>query len=105
MYTRDFSSQETQKTIPDAYCGNLFSEEESAPIHKEMQAEKGESGGMLSAFRGLFDNSLDLKSLPLFKKGFGTEELLIIGIAAFLFFSKDGDKECAVILLLTLLLS
>ena len=29
---------------------------------------------------------------------FGTEELLIIGIALFLLLSKDGDKECAIIL-------
>ncbi len=31
---------------------------------------------------------------------FGIEELLIIGIALFLLFTKDGDKECAIMLLL-----
>ena len=30
---------------------------------------------------------------------FGTEELLILGVALFLLLSKDGDKECALILL------
>ena len=32
----------------------------------------------------------------------GTEEILIIGLAIFLFLSRDGDKECAVLLLLLL---
>lgn len=32
----------------------------------------------------------------------GTEEILIIATAAFLLFSKEGDKECAIILLLLL---
>jgi hypothetical protein len=35
----------------------------------------------------------------------GTEEILIIATAAFLFFSKDGDKECAIMLLLLLFLA
>lgn len=33
-----------------------------------------------------------------FKK-IGTEELLILALAAFLFFSRDGDRECALMLL------
>ena len=35
----------------------------------------------------------------------GTEEILIIATAAFLLFSKDGDKECAIMLLLLLFLA
>lgn len=34
--------------------------------------------------------------------GWGTEEWLLIGLALFLFFSAEGDRECAVILLLLL---
>ena len=104
MYTRDFGVQNEQRTVPEDYHGSLFSEEKDCPLHTERE-EKNESGGVLSVFRGLFDKPFDIKGLPIFKKGFGTEELLIIGIAAFLFFSKDGDKESAIILLLTLLLS
>ena len=40
-----------------------------------------------------------------FKNGlsdFGTEELLIIGIAIFLLLSKSGDKECSLMLLFLL---
>ena len=32
----------------------------------------------------------------------GTEEILIIGLAIFLFLSKEGDKECALLLLFLL---
>ena len=52
----------------------------------------------------LFGKTFDFKKLSFFKKGFGTEEILILGIAAFLLFSKDGDKESAIILLLSLFL-
>ena len=34
----------------------------------------------------------------------GTEEILIIGLALFLFLSRDGDKECAILLALLLLI-
>lgn len=36
---------------------------------------------------------------------FGLEEILIIGAALLMFFSKNGDKECAVILILLLFVS
>ncbi len=35
----------------------------------------------------------------------GTEEILIIAMALFLFFSKDGDRECAIMLAMLLLIS
>ncbi len=35
----------------------------------------------------------------------GTEEILILAAAAFLFFSRDGDKECALMLLLLLFIT
>ncbi len=35
-------------------------------------------------------------------KGFATEDLLILAVAAILFFSKFGDKECALMLLFLL---
>ena len=101
MYTRDFATEESRKTIPDAYCGNLFSEESEPILHTEECVEKSAPG---SIFHSLLGKGFDIKGLSIFKKGFGTEEILIIGIAAFLLFSKGGDKECAIILLLSLLL-
>ena len=100
MYTRDFGTEEARRSVPDSYCGNLFSEESEAPVHSENCEEKETS----SVFHSLLTKPFDFKSLPIFKKGFGTEEILIIGIAAFLLFSKGGDKECAIILLLSLFL-
>jgi len=105
MYTRDFGPQDAQMNVPESYSGNLFKEEGERFIHNETEEENHERGNIVSTFRSFFDNSFDFKKLPFLKKGFGTEELLIIGIAAFLFFSKDGDRECAIILLLTLILS
>lgn len=101
MYTRDFGTENSGRGVPDSYCGNLFSEEKEQALHNETEEKSGE----VSVFHSLFGKGFDLKNLSIFKKGFGTEEILILGIAAFLLFSKDGDKECAIILLLSLFLS
>ncbi len=53
-------------------------------------------GGLYSLFRGG-----GIKSLF---SNIGTEEILIIATALFLFLSKEGDKECAVMLLLLLMI-
>ncbi len=76
--------------------------EETAEVSARPRGESfgGKSGGGILG--GLF-NSLHL-SLPSLDK-IGYEELLIIGIAAFLFFSSDGDKECALLLLALLLIN
>ena len=101
MYTRDFGADEARKNVPDAYCGSLFQEECDTPVHSDDSEEKSVD---TSVFRSIFGKGFDFKGLPFFKKGFGTEEILILGIAAFLLFSRDGDKECAIILLLSLFL-
>ena len=36
---------------------------------------------------------------------FDREDILLIGVALFLFFSKDGDKECAILLIALLFFS
>ena len=102
MYTRDFAPEENRKNVPDSYCGNLFSEEKEISVHNE--AECGDREPHASFLHSIFQKGFDIRSLSVFKKGFGTEEILIIGIAAFLLFSKGGDKECAIILLLSLFL-
>ena len=53
---------------------------------------------------GLFDGGL-LSGLNLKIPSLGSEEVLILATAAFLFFSKGGDKECALILLFLLLIN
>ncbi len=73
------------------------------------EEETVEAGGILSSiseklpFGGLFSglSGFDISKLGLAK--IGTEEILIIGLAIFLFLSRDGDKECALLILLLLL--
>ncbi len=103
MYTRDFNDENLN--VPREYGGVAF-EKEDCEVHRENEEEcmaKGEGGGgFLKGFSGLFQGGLfGGTSLPIIKNGFklGTEELLLLALAAFLFFSKDGDKECALILL------
>ena len=79
--------------------------EEKQEVTEQVMAHPRESEGVFGDF---------LSKLPfgsLFRKGdflgnafsdFGTEELLIIGVALFLLLSKNGDKECAFILLFLL---
>lgn len=82
-------------------------EKANAPASDGYEAVGGAArGGLkLPLLGGLFEG-LDI---PFFGKlgmpKIGTEELLIIGAALFLLLSKDGDKECALILLLLLLVN
>lgn len=121
MYTRNFfPEQSTDINIPENYDGvalreapeDDFSEEEihnapesvSASSRVKIQNETEESGiaGWLKKlpFKIPF---LDTKGLSsgIFSS-FGTEELLIIGIALFLIFSGTHDVECAIMILLLL---
>jgi len=79
--------------------------EEKQNVTEQVMAKPRESAGVF----GDFMSKLPFGSL--FKRGdflgnalsdFGTEELLIIGVAIFLLLSKNGDKECAFILLFLL---
>ena len=101
MYTRDFCEDTSQKGVPDSYCGSLF-KDECSDVHNATEPPQDKES---SVFHSFFKKGFDLKNFSPFKNGFGTEEILILGIAAFLFFSKGGDKECAVILLLSLFIT
>lgn len=51
----------------------------------------------------LWDKAMSLFGrLPFHLPRFEGDDFLIIGVAALLFFSHDGDKECALLLLLLL---
>ncbi len=124
MYSRNYYEEaDAGPKLPDNYNGTVFSEEESKstsppqPLKKEetpetataaAKAEEKEKGGFLSflprsiPLPGLL-GKIGISSLSLPK--IGTEEILIIAVAAYLFFSKEGDKECAVMLLLLLLVN
>ena len=125
MYTRSCFPENDGIKIPENYDGNAFREEKKedpkeaqmaneAPIGMTWKAAddadevmaKGENGQRgLGGFLDKLSPSLITKALPFFKGdklSLGSEELLISAIALFLFFSRSGDKECAVMLLLLL---
>ena len=104
MYTRNYFDG-TEGNMPRGYDGiALRAEEKDSTIDTsaaiiEDKPKKRDEGGILQGLLG----GLNLR-LPTLDK-IGYEELLILGIAAFLFFSADGDKECALILLALLLIN
>jgi len=129
MYTRSYYPEDGEIKIPEKYDGNAFREEvneergeeasENQPKEPQVlrapwdggeTAEEvmAKSDGARWGFGGFLDK-LPFKgitdALPFFKGGnfhLGNEEILILAIALFLFFSRGGDKECAVMLLLLL---
>lgn len=121
MYSRSYYPDGVGKVnLPQNYDGTAFIERESPEQEDSVQASfidspqgerdqkeesffKGLSGG--SVLSGLFSKGGLLGGLNLKIPEIGTEEILLIAIAAFLFFSKDGDKESAIFLLLLLLIN
>lgn len=123
MYSRSYYPESTDRpTPPENYDGTAFMERDGGEIlneetveasvgeSKEIPAHKsiGSSGlfsGGIPLLSGLFDKGGLLGGLGLKIPSIGTEEILIIATAAFLLFSKNGDRECALILLLLLFIN
>ena len=123
MYSRSYYPESTDRpTPPENYDGTAFMERNEGEmlIEKTAEASVGESkdipvqksissGGLFSdgipLLSGLFDKGGLLGGLGLKMPSIGTEEILIIATAAFLLFSKNGDRECALILLLLLFIN
>ena len=101
MYTRNYFDG-GEGAVPRAYDGIALRDEPCAEpsFCEENLPEKPQEGtGFLQNILG----NLNIRMPSLDKIGF--EEILIIAIAAFLFFSADGDRECALILLALLLIN
>lgn len=126
MYSRNYYPEAQDKlTLPENYDGTAFLN--SPPIQQEEQnaepafAEAQEAslfhkddgrkeGGFLGGEKptllsGLFGKGGLFGNIGLTMPRIGTEEILIIATAAFLFFSKSGDRESALILLLLLFIN
>ncbi|MBQ2876058.1 MAG: hypothetical protein IJE25_03525 [Clostridia bacterium] len=124
MYSRSYAEPEREARIPQNYNGCAFENEEKneenatrpptnevfSQIDESKSSARGDEsaaafsplGSLFSFGKGIFGSFLGGKlSLP----KIGTEEILIIATALFLLFSRDGDKTCAVILLLLLLIN
>ncbi len=122
MYSRSFFTDEKgTPSPPENYSGTAISEERDDIPYPEDSEETAtrcdectephfksgpnERGGI---FSGIFSDSSPISRLfkgggvKSFISGIGVEEILIIATAMFLLFSAEGDKECAIMLLLLL---
>lgn len=113
MYSRNYYQESSEApTLPQNYDGTTFMDkpreelQETAvnptPQHTSEASIGPKRAGELVKIpflSNLFDG--DGLKLPTI----GVEEILILATAAFLFFSKEGDKESAIILLLLLLIN
>ena len=128
MYTRSYFTEDKKIDIPENYDGNAFRENKSDfDVRREHDIEVSDdcpvnddtTDSTESSSRNAFSSLLEklpVKNLfsgfpfSFFKNGsgreerryFGTEEILIFIIAAYMFLSKDGDRECAIMLALLL---
>ena len=96
----DISAEVSERRDNIEDCVSLR-EEASGEAHQRKSAD---GGIFASIFKGKRTSSF-IDYLPFFKGGrfdVGTEEILLVAISLFLLFSKDGDKECAIMLLLLL---
>ena len=128
MYTRSYPDKDGGIYIPESYGGTALRERENeiekvqneSPSAANQDDEKKSEATDTPVFSLKEDGLLRgvFKKLPfvsvfgdLFENGkfglqsLGTEEILIIAAAAFLFFSKEGDKECAIMLILLLFIA
>ncbi len=128
MYSRSYNTdRHGGTTVPSGYDGCAFDEEkrqqnlDTPPVLDNCNGDGGYcneeigetketsasplSGGFLSGILGPLFGSGGRGGFNLKLPKIGTEEILIIATAFFLLFSKDGDIECALLLLLLLLIN
>ena len=101
MYSRSYKDGEIS-SLPPHYDGVAFGEltpEVKAAEESEAVPTAALDGGIFSRFLGT-DLFARLKMPKI-----GTEEILLIAAALFLFFSADGDKECAILILILVFLA
>lgn len=113
MYSRSYYPEQAERlSIPENYDGTALIEappqiiEESIepqsdfPVSADAHQASSLNLGKIPFLSGILGKDVGIR-LP----KIGTEEILIIATAAFLFFSKDGDRECAIMLALLLLIN
>ena len=111
MYTGNYYPQDKEIRVPHDYGGSAFEEAQDECKSEATEASATpRTGGIFESIATLFPLGRMLPegvrgALHLDNFKLGTEELLIIALALFLFLSKDGDKECAIILFLLLFIN
>lgn len=123
MYTRSYAEEKSGILIPESYGGIAFSEsnisarqvgeerhtstQQESDItdqKNEREASTEEAFNPITKIKtpSFLSNIFSFNNFSLQK--IGKEEILILAAAAFLFFSKEGDRELAIMLLLLLFL-
>lgn len=126
MYSRSYYPDADRMNLPENYDGTAFMDRANTDVEEQHVTPEGEDNatpvfknndvkepvakqvnglGNLPFLSGLFGDGGILGNLGLHIPTIGTEEILILATAAFLFFSKSGDRECALILLLLLFIN
>ncbi len=122
MYSRSYCPDSQERVaLPNGYYGTAFAQDtdlsdeqqniQSSGIPADIEHDSEQTGGLLSGitrmpiFSSLFGKGGLLGEIGFSTPHIGTEELIIIAIAAFIFFTKGGDKETALILLLLLFIN
>ena len=112
MYSRSFYPEgEEKQMLPENYDGTAFQnpltesgDEAECSVSPKADGSVTETGALKGSsfpiLSGLFGGLPNIK-IP----SIGTEEIIILTVAALLFFNKDGDKECAILLLALLFIS
>lgn len=123
MYTRSYTDERHGILIPESYGGTALSD--APPLAAAGTEDNGknpwEGQGVFTEDRRDDEESVEtsanaskihapaflsniLKNTNISLQKIGKEEILILGAAAFLFLSKEGDKQLALMILLLLFL-
>ena len=116
MYTRSYYDDKVN--VPENYDGTAF-RESTASENEEQTRQKNEyteTGGSVKSrilpFGELFEKFNLRSMLSDLKFSFSTknhkwdfEDLLIVALAAYLLFSRNGDRECGIILIILLFIA
>ena len=125
MYSRSYYPEGEKVSLPENYDGTAFmeridiepekqvsesitNEAVDTPVFKNEEDHRGRQSHTfenLPFLSGIFGKGGMFGNLGFRMPNIGTEEILILATAAFLFFSKSGDRECALILLLLLFIN
>ena len=120
MYFGTYKKDDDDIRIPKNYNGTYFIDshgdddkkfkgEHNQPEEKQDIADpprcddRDRTLGILES-GGIFERIFGKDIKPGIPK-FDSEDLLLLGLAAFLFFSKSGDRECAIILALLIFIT
>ena len=112
MYSR--ARESNLHSLPNDYCGTAFFEKSDAPCDEQIeqrrcegatgeifrQSDKHGESGLRIPFLSDIPILSRIRDLGLCAPTFGSEDILILVTAAMLFFSKSGDRTCALMLLL-----